>query len=239
MSSKKALNVYFRGAKQKVKYYKGTKKAAILELLFQSFALEKEGSFATLAKNVLFMDEDGDPVAFDPEAIPSGVALTMSFTHILLPSDSKREGFSWDSEYNQKHSAYKLSASGRVAESTAEMKEMGYGKVLLSNRTFRSGVHKWSITLDTAIACYSGVGVLAVDLASKWHTGAVDKCGSEVRAFFLMPAYEIEEGKRFDVVLDMDKRVMTVNGKTFKNVPKEVKAALAWKGNNRAVLRFN
>ena len=75
----KVLDVYYEGLCQRVKFYPATLKNEVLELILKMFTIfpTEKAKLEEIKHQSIFLDEDGDPVVFVPDVLPSGTRLTL------------------------------------------------------------------------------------------------------------------------------------------------------------------
>ena len=75
----KVLDVYYESSCQRVKFYPATPKDEVVELVLKMFSIfpAEKAKLEEIKHQSIFLDEDGDPVVFVPDALPSGTKLTL------------------------------------------------------------------------------------------------------------------------------------------------------------------
>lgn len=226
---KKALNIYFKGDSITCYYYENTLKRIILKTIFKLFNLFDNYSFDHLNKNYLFMDENGDVVVFDPSALPETTTLYLCFTDLLLGRVTTIIPWKWNRTWNNKHCKYELSSDGlQISYNGPSYENNGYNSsmpILISNKSFTSGKHEWTVVWRNG-SSYFGTGLVH---ATRKNISKLKTFGND---FTSCPLFHktCNMGERtVHVILDMDERKATINGIEHIGLPKKVHAGICFK----------
>lgn len=256
-SGKKSIVFYYQSTAQVVKYYPGTSIPAILGVVLKRFSLADECTIDDLE----VLDEDGDPVAFDPAALPNGVKLYVQVSKAPAALDTppasfpvpvppgggaggcEVEGpvverplskplFCWDALLNSSI-GYTLSNGDLTLREGSGAFVM---PVLPSTRSFKagSGSFRWRVVWSQNVT-YQGVGLLSNE--EKATVTTVDWGTS----FSSMPLFHRTcQTFHFDLEtvfeLNMDRKELTLRlsggtTKVFADLPDEVWVGVTLKRN--------
>lgn len=87
-SEKAYIDVYHEGQVQRLKFYRGTSADDFLGLILKMFHKLPESptpsDISNLKLQCVFYDEDGDPLCFSPDVIPSGTKLYLRIQSFSL-----------------------------------------------------------------------------------------------------------------------------------------------------------
>ena len=170
-SEKKVLDIYCEGASQRVKFYPGTPKKDVLELILKLF--HKFSETATLKSQCIFYDEDGDPVVFSPDSMPSGTKLHMRVQAVTLNPSSvstpksgtaSSDHLHWDPDVNSfLQIGYHLTENNTCASHhLTGAKEGHYSMpILCAKQSFKSGKHKWKCSFANQPSPYCAFGLIS------------------------------------------------------------------------------
>ena len=210
----KVLDVYYEGSCQRLKFYPATPKDEVLELVLKMFNMfpTDKAKLEEIKHQSIFLDEDGDPVVFVPDVLPSGTKLTLrlqpvwqgTFTASELVQPPSKITWHWDPDVNAKYCKFKLTENNTCA-ATSSMSEVSM-PVLCGSVSFTSGRHKWRCCLSRDIT-YCGFGLIS---SEEKQLISVKQFGDDFTAYPLFDKFFRKSGLECIFDLDMDTRICTV-----------------------------
>ena len=205
-------------SQQVVVVFPGTPAAEVLNLALRRLALSDRAT----VDNILLLNEDGDPIAFYPEAIPDGQHV---YIHVEVAENQVSRTFEWCKDMNRHpQMRYGLSESNTV---------LSYGTrgpfsmaILCSNQYFTSdsGIVRWRYKWHNA-GPYRSIGLLD---ENDYNRILTHDYGNDFSQFPLFQRVAGNYEMSGTYILDMVRHTLTVTDdggsktKVFRNIPEKV-----------------